>query len=794
MAKAGVNTGKCSYSYKENCNKRVRAKKENGRCNPLNRTSRSRQTRPVARRAATSNTSPRRRRCRRPLRHLPPPPRGRDRGWCSSLPQGAPLAASAAPPVAAQAVPPVTRKQPLLTVINNRRRLILCSRTLLPLLSLLSYQRYLTSMVSRGRRRLIRCWHSIIIIMIQETAATQLGATMNSANKVPIPRLQTSAAAKLKQQAAAAAAAVAKLQHAKYKLLQPRQQQQQQQQSQCDITQSYNPQTLQAEGHRSQTVTNDLVDRNKERRNEGQVEDEVVDFPLTRERINSVSNVEKDAMDEYLGTNNEHDEELSKYFSNNNVNEPAQQDNTYKLSHLRQLLEQNGIAERKPSISQVIDANKIALNHLSSTAEDRPQVKTELAYMTPLAEPVSFANVLNSSAKRRVSFETPVPEEVILASPNTKRKNFSFTPISPGPQSPNGIQSKCSSTTASPFVSPRDTPVLKSKPPHQNVGILKTEARKPSKVKRELSLDLPSDYSTSSYMPMSAPVSPMLQKLLKSNSKLAYNPSYANCQNVAQTAQLFDNSVNTSRSQSVPLQQMVPDPISRLFISDPPAAPPPVPTNADFIDPIPENNGDNSKRIFNAATAALDQPQCDNVDLFNIDITTANNSCLNEFGIQLINNNVDLSEYARSEVRFPTAARSVRSQSIDVVTPFEVKCVPSRSVPSTPLPFICNSTSGTPPGGAGQKITFASSRSYPSTPLNSDETFTYNVNTDCLLNGQPIRSDSVADGLNEDGSCAVPIYDEMDKDFAIDGPEFQMVAAGDIESVLIEQNFSGNIN
>ncbi|VEN43425.1 unnamed protein product, partial [Callosobruchus maculatus] len=165
-------------------------------------------------------------------------------------------------------------------------------------------------------------------VLPQETTATQLGA-IHSPNKVPIPRLQTSAAMKLKQQAAAAAA-VAKLQHAKYKLLQPRQQQQQ---PQCDITQSYNPQTVQAEGHRSQTVTNDLVDRIKERRNEGQEEDEVVDFPLTRERINSVSNVEKDAMDEYLGTNNEHDEELSKYFSNNNVNEPAQQDNTYKLSH-----------------------------------------------------------------------------------------------------------------------------------------------------------------------------------------------------------------------------------------------------------------------------------------------------------------------------------------------------------------------------------------------------------------------------------------------------------------------------
>ncbi|CAH1993423.1 unnamed protein product [Acanthoscelides obtectus] len=713
---------------------------------------------------------------------------GATSGECSTASSGASSPAASAKSVAVT----ICDKQPTIdSLFANTTTTTVIATTQLPTLPEFNgFQRPATAAALTG---------TTDALLAQDVSAPPLGVIHHHpTHKVPIPRLQSPAAVKLKQQAAAAAAAAAKLQHAKYKLLQPRQQQQPNQQPECDIAQSYNPRpaTQQAEGHRSQTnVTNDL-DRIKERRDEAvHEEDEVADFPLTRERINSVSNVEKDAMDEYLGTNNEHDEELSKYFSNNNVNEPAQQENSYKLSHLRQLLEQNGIAERKPSIPLVMDDNKVLLNHFASTGEDQPQIKTELAYTTPLAEHhVSFANVLNSSAKRRVSFETPAAEEAVLASPNTKRKNFSFTPISPGPQSPNGIQSKCSSTTASPFISPRDTPILKAKPPpHQNMGILKTEARKPSKVKRELSLDLPSEFSTSSCLPMSAPVSPMLQKLLKSNSKLAYNPSYANCQNVSQAAQLFDGSVNTSRSQSVPLQQMVPDPMNTLFLSDAPAST--ATTNTDFppdVSPLPQSNGDNSKRIFHATT--LVEPQCDNVDLFNIDIT-ANNSCLNEFGIQLINSNIDLGDYARSDVRFPASAgRTVRSQSIDVVTAFEVKSVPSRSVPSTPLPFICNSTGGKPSAGGSQKIGYASSRSYPSTPLNSDETFTYNVNTDCLLNGQPIRSDSVSDGLNDDGSCTVPVYDEIDKDFAIDGPEFQMVAVGDIESVLTEQNFSGNIN
>lgn len=79
-------------------------------------------------------------------------------------------------------------------------------------------------------------------------------------------------------------------------------------------------------------------------------------------------------------------------------------------------------------------------------------------------------------SRRRVSFETSVMEHYhdgvhhttasVPPSPNTRRRIFSFTPISPGPHSPLGPQrasSKPSSANASPFVSPRNTPVPRSR-------------------------------------------------------------------------------------------------------------------------------------------------------------------------------------------------------------------------------------------------------------------------------------------------------------------------------------------
>uniref|UniRef100_V5IAH2 DNA-binding protein n=1 Tax=Anoplophora glabripennis TaxID=217634 RepID=V5IAH2_ANOGL len=111
---------------------------------------------------------------------------------------------------------------------------------------------------------------------------TSVGA---STNKVAIPRLQAApiqlTTPPKKQQ-----------KPAKYKSIQPRLQQ-------CDIA-PYNPQSLSqaTEDNRSQDLHN--TDRIKERKSSDD-DCDVNDFPLTRERLNSVSNIEKDAMDEYLG-------------------------------------------------------------------------------------------------------------------------------------------------------------------------------------------------------------------------------------------------------------------------------------------------------------------------------------------------------------------------------------------------------------------------------------------------------------------------------------------------------------
>lgn len=84
---------------------------------------------------------------------------------------------------------------------------------------------------------------------------------------------------------------------------------------------------------------------------------------------------------------------------------------------------------------------------------------------TPISTTVALQPVV-SGARRRVSFETQHAsfEESVPPSPNTRVQNLNFTPISPGPKSPLGGRiSECSSTNASPFVSPRNTPVPRAR-------------------------------------------------------------------------------------------------------------------------------------------------------------------------------------------------------------------------------------------------------------------------------------------------------------------------------------------
>lgn len=80
-----------------------------------------------------------------------------------------------------------------------------------------------------------------------------------------------------------------------------------------------------------------------------------------------------------------------------------------------------------------------------------------------LQDPMASSNLGSSGSSGNTSC-TVASGNTVPQSPNTRRRIFNFTPISPGPHSPiNGRVSKSSSANASPFVSPRNTPVPRSR-------------------------------------------------------------------------------------------------------------------------------------------------------------------------------------------------------------------------------------------------------------------------------------------------------------------------------------------
>ncbi|XP_077262842.1 uncharacterized protein LOC143897803 [Temnothorax americanus] len=220
-----------------------------------------------------------------------------------------------------------------------------------------------------------------------------------------------------------------------------------------------------------------------------------------------VRDIDTDALDDYLnGGNNsqEQEEELLQYFQQSSssssdvetsvVGSDAEQiSRSDKVSQLRLILQQN---LKAPVIAA--DLTPVAVvrqNVAESVAEKRdPVQKHNLILPTLLNHPNP------GNTRRRVSFETNVVEHVqeaatpsvantVPQSPNTRRRIFNFTPISPGPHSPiNGRASKSNSANASPFVSPRNTPVLRSR---SNVQAGSSRSRGQKTLSRSISCSVP---------------------------------------------------------------------------------------------------------------------------------------------------------------------------------------------------------------------------------------------------------------------------------------------------------------
>lgn len=625
---------------------------------------------------------------------------------------------------------------------------------------------------------------------------------------------------------------------------------------------------------------------------------------LTRERLISVSNVDKDALDDYLhGGNNsqEQEEELMRYFkNNNNANnndsyehnvqqqqhqqqqanniptttqvEPDELSNgskSYRLSQLRLLLEQNLNANMNTMgaphhmASEPLNAAKSVARLSGNSVGSNPSafikaaekhssmVPSASAGLTMLSQNLALQSHLNSGIKRRVSFETSVIEnDTIPPSPNTRRKNFSFTPISPGPHSPGGgRQSKCSSTNASPFVSPRNTPVPRAKASNhvqnqvpasfvaqqtipsttrKHMGIIKPTLKTTLKHEPEfygetekMFGDLieekhfvnPTDIMPKCNLPMSAPPSPMLpykqkmnntnllQKLLDSNSKVSYVPDYEKSahnatnqslnvdplsQEVSQLlaengTQGFNSNENSYRSQSVPLHQMtsfktlmspcMPNSQQTHFnfnfsSANNSVAPTPVPEEFSDFEPFSELNTGLNNENLNQILNILETTQSNQIDeptsgqtlsdpsetpqaaenVFNFDTNAAN-----MMNPDLLNQNPVSVDGPLQTGDLLTVQKLIRSQSIDIDMDMRGMCgdpkyvQPSRSVPSTPLPY----TKTKPHLELNLNNNQADMQ-----PMLNENMFACRPmsNQDFLLNGQPVKNKFGFDPIGEESA------------------------------------------
>lgn len=189
--------------------------------------------------------------------------------------------------------------------------------------------------------------------------------------------------------------------------------------------------------------------------------------------------LDSDALDDYLnGGNNsqEQEEELLQYFQQN-----SSSSSDAEVNNLSADGEQVSRSDKVSQLRLILQQN-LKANTTGHTIPEVPIAVPSPGCNLPTERPPSKSNAILSlllnypsqaSTRRHVSFETNVVERfqdhssqvsTVPQSPNTRRRIFNFTPISPGPLSPiNGRASKPSSANGSPFVSPQNTPVPRSR-------------------------------------------------------------------------------------------------------------------------------------------------------------------------------------------------------------------------------------------------------------------------------------------------------------------------------------------
>ncbi|XP_055611122.1 putative uncharacterized protein DDB_G0277255 isoform X2 [Uranotaenia lowii] len=567
---------------------------------------------------------------------------------------------------------------------------------------------------------------------------SQLQAPSQTSQTIPGPIRPTSAAAKR-------AATIAQLNRQKrLRLLQ--QHQQQSIEAQNNTAPAYDEM-----GNLILIDSNELVTSSRD------------DFIIPRERVISICNMDKNALDGYLNCDEENsqdqDQELLQYFpdenqadgSNNALsmnssgiesssgigNSLEHNENSLKLSQLRSMLEQNMNAGGTDKVGGQLDSFDGA--SIGQQMNLQPgSAAASLAMLSQRHQGSSVgtsgegaasnnSGVRNSSVKVESSFNSVGKNAVgssgqssaPLQSPNGRRKNYNFVPISAGPQSPRGISHKTtqqnSTPNASPFVSPRNTPIhRKNKPPSNGLtvnishqGQLPGYQQRPSFVKNEF--------------PSSAPPSPSLMP----NYRFSMNPNNLHCSN---------NMIPSFQPICGPSSQMQPHP----------NLPGSLESRSSSVPLIPNYEAFNHSNFTSVSQTPVPSECEDFNDPNNIlDMLTEPSSSDNiQQSIKLEETEPNIADILDQDDMFQKTAISSFNNL-------------SRSVPSTPLPHQIsfnplNAQGFATLNASNSKSLFELPKSVPSTPSislnngNREQLFLYSPETsrDFLINGNSVERSS----------------------------------------------------
>ena len=245
-------------------------------------------------------------------------------------------------------------------------------------------------------------------------------------------------------------------------------------------------------------------------------ENDEINFPLPRERLISICNMDKTALDDYLNgeQNQDQDAELLQYFpeeeqqksydpnkASNSKSAPFLEnyelysdDNNEQISQLRTILEQN--ITNNPTAEVAKKPNEATDNLSSQMNLPLGSAAASLAMLSQRHLYVKndhHQKKINNNAGRKLNID--IPYGINNNSSLQIRKNYNFVPISSDQHSPrvNALKSS-TATSGDSFVSPRNTPMQKKQMGKPSLNL--SQNGYPSYVKPEL--------------PASAPPSPLL--------------------------------------------------------------------------------------------------------------------------------------------------------------------------------------------------------------------------------------------------------------------------------------------